>query len=84
MEGNPRGALVMMIVLVSLSLGICLLAVRIGRRPDSSFQEPLPFYRLFGLSNPGLHPDWRVGQWRANRDELRSIANYHFRPRQRA
>ncbi len=73
------GALVLMIVLVSLSVGICVLAVRIGSRPDSSLGELVDLHRLRGLPNPGLHSDWP-----ASRDELRSIATYRFRSRPRA
>jgi hypothetical protein len=77
------GALVMMIVLGSLSVGICVLAVRLGRRPDTSWQEVRPLYRLFGLPQPGPLSDWPAVQLRANRDEGRNIANYRG-PRQRA
>ncbi len=77
------GALVIAIVLVSLSVGICVLAVRIGSRLDSSFGELVHLHRLFGLPNPGLRSDWPASQLRANRDELRNIVNYRFRSRQR-
>lgn len=78
------GLLVAMFVVVSLSAGICALAVRLGRRPDRSFLELVHLYRLFGLPNPGLLADWPRRQLRANRDELNNIANYRYRSRQRA
>ncbi len=78
------GALVLMIVLVGLSVAICVVAVWLGRRPDPSLHELAHLHRLFGLPNPGLRSDWPAGQLRANRDELRNMANYGFRSRQRA
>ncbi|HYS00866.1 MAG TPA: hypothetical protein VET82_00775 [Candidatus Eisenbacteria bacterium] len=78
------GALVMLVVLASLSVGICVLAARVGHRPDSSLQEIAHFHRLFGLRNTGLPSDWPATQLRANRAELRNIAGYGFRSRQRS
>ncbi len=78
------GALVMVVVLASLSVGICVLAVRFGRRPDSSLEELVHLHRLFGLRNAGLPSDGPATQLRANRAELRNIANYGFRSRPRA
>lgn len=78
------GALVMIIVLGSLSVAICVLAVRLGRRPDSSLQELLPLYRLFGLPQSGQPSDWPGSQLRADRDEVRNIANYRTGSRHRA
>jgi len=78
------GALVMVVVLASLSVGICVLGVRVGHRPDSSLREIAHFNRLFGLRNEGLPSDWPATQLRANRAELRNIAGYGFRSRQRS
>jgi hypothetical protein len=78
------GGLVMVGVVASLSVGICVLAVRFGRRPDSSLQELLPLYRLFGLPQSGRPSDWPGSQLRANRDEVRNIANYRTGSRPRA
>ena len=78
------GALVMIMAVGGGSVGICLVLVRIGRRPDSNLQELMPLYRLFGVPQSGQPSDWPGSQLRANRDELRNIANYRSRPRQRA
>jgi hypothetical protein len=78
------GALVMVVVLGSLSIGICGLAVRVGHRPDSSLPEIPHFHRLFGLRNMGLASDWPASRLRANRAELRNLAGYGFRSRQRS
>ncbi len=78
------GALVMIIVVGAGSVAICVLAVRIGRRPDPSLQELLPLYRLFGLPQSGQPADWPGSQLRANRDEVRNIANYRIGSRHRA
>ena len=78
------GALVMLVVLASLSVGICVLAARVGHRPDSSLQEIAHFHRLFGLRNAGLPSEWPATQLRANRDEVRNIANYRIGSRHRA
>jgi hypothetical protein len=76
--------LVLLGVLGSVAVGICLVAVRLGRRPDPSFLALIHLYRLFGLPNPGLLSDWPRRQLRANRDELERIADYRNRSRQRA
>jgi hypothetical protein len=78
------GALVMMVALASLSVGICGLAVRAGHRLDSSLPEIAHFHRLFGRRNAGLPSDWAATQLRANRAELRNVADYGFRSRQRS
>jgi hypothetical protein len=78
------GALLMVVVLGSLSVGICGLAVRFGRRPDSSLEKPAHLHRLFGLWKAGPPSDWPPSQLRANRAELRYLAGYGFRSRQRS
>jgi hypothetical protein len=42
------------------------------------------FHRLFGRRNAGLPSDWPATQLRANRAELRNVADYGFRSRQRS
>jgi len=78
------GALVMILVVGAGSVAVCVLAVRIGRRPDPSLQGLLPLYRLFGLPQSGQPADWPGSQLRANRDEVRNIANYRIGSRHRA
>lgn len=77
-------ALILLGVLGVVALGICLAAVRFGRRPDPSFLALIHLYRLFGLPNPGLLSDWPRRQLRANKDELERITAYRNRSRQRA